>query len=303
MTQVQTKKPFHSGFVTILGRPNVGKSTLMNALVGEKVAIVSPRAQTTRSRIMGIMTKEDAQLVFLDTPGIHTPRTKLGEFMIHAVESSLEDTDALLLMLDATDVRAQDMEILEKYCALKIPKAIVVNKIDLVNADVLAPLLAKLATMKADAFLPISARKKTGLDELLNTLLSWMPEGPKYFPDDMITDQPERVIISEIVREKALRNLREEIPHGVGVEILSIENQGSEKLAVTIHANLYCEKESHKRILIGKQGEMLKRMGEQARGDIEKLLGQRVNLQLWVKIRPDWRNRQEDLKNLGYVQE
>ena len=166
-----------------------------------------------------------------------------------------------------------------------------------------APLLQKLSAYPAKAWLPISARKKTGLEELLKTLLDWMPEGPKYFPDDMVTDQPERVIVAEMVREKALRNLREEIPHGIGVEILSIENQGDEKLAVTIHANVYCEKESHKRILIGKQGEMLRRIGEQARGDIEKLLGQRVNLQLWVKVRPDWRNRQEDLKTLGYTNE
>ncbi len=297
------QKNFHSGFAAILGRPNVGKSTLMNALVGEKVAIVSPRAQTTRSRIMGVMTQEDAQIVFLDTPGIHTPRTRLGEYMIKAVRSALEDVDAVLVMLDASDVRAQDMEIVEKYSHLPVPVAIVVNKIDLVDASVLAPLLQKLSAYPVKAWLPVSARKGSGLDELKETLLSWMPEGPKYFPDDMVTDQPERVIIAEMVREKALRNLRDEVPHGIGVEILSIENQGDEKRAVTIHANVYCEKESHKRILIGKQGEMLRRIGEQARGDIEKLLGQKVNLQLWVKVRPDWRNRQEDLKTLGYTQE
>ncbi len=297
------QKSFHSGFVAILGRPNVGKSTLMNALIGEKVAIVSPRAQTTRSRIMGVLTRPEAQIVFLDTPGIHTPRNRLGEYMIQAVQSALEDVDAVLVMLDASDVRKQDLDIVEKYTKLAVPVAVVINKIDTVDATVLAPLLQKLSAYPAKAWLPISARKKTGLEELLKTLLDWMPEGPKYFPDDMVTDQPERVIVAEMVREKALRNLREEIPHGIGVEILSIENQGDEKLAVTIHANVYCEKESHKRILIGKQGEMLRRIGEQARGDIEKLLGQRVNLQLWVKVRPDWRNRQEDLKTLGYTNE
>ncbi|MDR3085106.1 MAG: GTPase Era [Christensenellaceae bacterium] len=296
----QLNKGFRSGFVAILGRPNVGKSTLMNALIGEKIAIVSPRAQTTRFRIMGVLTKPEMQIVFLDTPGIHTPRNKLGEFMLTAVQSALEDVDALLLMLDASDAHEKDFEILRQYANLPAKKAIVVNKIDLVDGPQLAPLLQKLSEIKADAYLPLSARKGKGLDELLKLLGSWMPEGPKYFPDDMITDQPERVIAAEMIREKALRNLREEIPHGIGVEILAIENQGDERRAVTIHANVYCERDSHKRILIGKQGEMLKRIGEQARADIEKLLGQRVNLQLWVKVRPDWRNSPQDLKTLGY---
>jgi GTP-binding protein Era len=300
MKMEQLNKGFRSGFVAILGRPNVGKSTLMNALIGEKIAIVSPRAQTTRFRIMGVLTKPEMQIVFLDTPGIHTPRNKLGEFMLTAVQSALEDVDALLLMLDASDAHEKDFEILRQYANLPAKKAIVVNKIDLVDGPQLAPLLQKLSEIKADAYLPLSARKGKGLDELLKLLGSWMPEGPKYFPDDMITDQPERVIAAEMIREKALRNLREEIPHGIGVEILAIENQGDERRAVTIHANVYCERDSHKRILIGKQGEMLKRIGEQARADIEKLLGQRVNLQLWVKVRPDWRNSPQDLKTLGY---
>ncbi|MDR2514514.1 MAG: GTPase Era [Christensenellaceae bacterium] len=296
----QSNKGFRSGFVAILGRPNVGKSTLMNALIGEKIAIVSPRAQTTRFRIMGVLTQPQMQIVFLDTPGIHTPRNKLGEFMLSAVQSALEDVDALLLMLDASDAREKDFEILRQYAALPAKKAIVVNKIDLVDGPQLAPLLQKLSEIKADAYIPLSARKGKGLDELMKLLGGWIPEGPKYFPDDMITDQPERVIVAEMVREKALRNLREEIPHGIGVEILAIENQGDERRAVTIHANLYCERESHKRILIGKQADMLKRIGEQARGDIERLLGQKVNLQLWVKVRPDWRNSPLDLKTLGY---
>lgn len=292
---------YRSGFVAILGRPNVGKSTLMNALVGEKVAITSSRAQTTRSRIMGVMTRENLQIVFLDTPGLHAPRNKLGEYMMGAVKDALDGIDAVILMIDATDVRNADLEILEKYGSLPVKRALVVNKIDQVNADTLAPLLERLSAQPMDAFVPVSALKKNGLDRLTAQLASWMPQGPQYFPDDMVTDQPERVIVAEMIREKALRNLRDEIPHGVGVEVLAMENEGDEKRAVTIHANIFCEKESHKGILIGKKGDMLRRIGEQARGDIEKMLGQRVNLQLWVKVRPDWRNRAEDLKTLGYT--
>ena len=292
---------YRSGFVAILGRPNVGKSTLMNALVGEKVAITSSRAQTTRNRIMGVMTRENLQIVFLDTPGLHAPRNKLGEYMMGTVQDALDGIDAVILMLDATDVRNADMEILEKYGSLPVKRALVFNKIDQVNSDTLAPLLERLSTQPMDAFVPISALKKNGLDRLVGQLASWMPQGPQYFPDDMVTDQPERVIVAEMIREKALRNLRDEIPHGIGVEVLAMENEGDEKRAVTIHANIFCEKESHKGILIGKRGDMLRRIGEQARGDIEKMLGQRVNLQLWVKVRPDWRNRAEDLRTLGYT--
>ena len=292
---------YRSGFVAILGRPNVGKSTLMNALVGEKVAITSSRAQTTRNRIMGVMTRENLQIVFLDTPGLHAPRNKLGEYMMGTVQDALDGIDAVILMLDATDVRNADMEILEKYGSLPVKRALVVNKIDQVNSDTLAPLLERLSSQPMDAFVPISALKKNGLDRLVGQLASWMPQGPQYFPDDMVTDQPERVIVAEMIREKALRNLRDEIPHGIGVEVLAMENEGDEKRAVTIHANIFCEKESHKGILIGKRGDMLRRIGEQARGDIEKMLGQRVNLQLWVKVRPDWRNRAEDLRTLAYT--
>ena len=292
---------YRSGFVAILGRPNVGKSTLMNALVGEKVAITSSRAQTTRNRIMGVMTRENLQIVFLDTPGLHAPRNKLGEYMMGTVQDALDGIDAVILMLDATDVRNADMEILEKYGSLPVKRALVVNKIDQVNSDTLAPLLERLSSQPMDAFVPISALKKNGLDRLVGQLASWMPQGPQYFPDDMVTDQPERVIVAEMIREKALRNLRDEIPHGIGVEVLAMENEGDEKRAVTIHANIFCEKESHKGILIGKRGDMLRRIGEQARGDIEKMLGQRVNLQLWIKVRPDWRNRAEDLRTLGYT--
>ena len=230
---------YRSGFVAILGRPNVGKSTLMNALVGEKVAITSSRAQTTRNRIMGVMTRENLQIVFLDTPGLHAPRNKLGEYMMGTVQDALDGIDAVILMLDATDVRNADMEILEKYGSLPVKRALVVNKIDQVNSDTLAPLLERLSSQPMDAFVPISALKKNGLDRLVSQLAFWMPQGPQYFPDDMVTDQPERVIVAEMIREKALRNLRDEIPHGIGVEVLAMENEGDEKRAVTIHANIF----------------------------------------------------------------
>ncbi len=295
------KKQYRSGFVAIIGRPNVGKSTLMNAMVGEKVAITSSRAQTTRNRIMGVMTKENLQIVFLDTPGLHQPRNKLGEYMMGSVKDALDGIDALIMMLDATDVRNVDIEILHKYERLPVKKALVVNKIDQVNGEILAPLLDRLSEEEVDAFIPLSAQKRKGLDSLIDTLTEWMPEGPQYFPEDMITDQPERQMVAEMIREKTLRNLRDEIPHGIGVEVLSMEGEGEENRAITIHANIFCEKESHKGILIGKKGDMLRRIGEQARGDIEKTLGQKVNLQLWVKVKPDWRNSMSDLRTLGYT--
>lgn len=292
------KKPYYSGFVAILGRPNVGKSTLMNHLVGEKVAIVSPRSQTTRNRIMGIMTRPDCQVVFLDTPGLHTPRTKLGESMMKSARDALDGADMLLLMVDGTDVRDTDRKILEQYQDMPIKKALLVNKIDQLTREPLAQLLDTFHDLRVDAIIPISAVKEKGLDRVESTIRQWLPEGPQYFPEDMITDQPERFLVAEMIREKALRNLREEIPHGVGVEILEISGQGGGM--VTIHANIYCEKPSHKGILIGKQGTMLKKIGELARNDIEKMLGERVNLQLWVKVREDWRNRKDDLNTLGY---
>jgi len=291
-------KVTNSGFAAIIGRPNVGKSTLMNALIGEKVAIVSPRSQTTRNRIMGILTGEDYQVVFLDTPGLHTPRNKLGESMIKAAKEAPDGADILLVILDASEVRDADRKIIEEYARLPMRKALVVNKLDTVPHDQLMALMNTLNDAQYDEVIPISALKRKNLDRLADIIRGWLPEGPQYFPEDMITDQPERFLIAEMIREKALRNLREEIPHGVGVEILEISGQGTGM--VTIHANVYCERASHKGILIGKQGAMLRTIGERARADIERLLGERVNLQLWIKVREDWRNRQDDLNTLGY---
>ena len=289
---------FHSGFIAIVGRPNVGKSTLMNAFVGEKVAIVSDKPQTTRNRIMGVATGDEWQMVFLDTPGLHTPRTKLGEYMIKSANDALEGIDALLVMIDGAACGPQDRQIVERMAQMKVPKALVVNKVDLMTPQTLAPLLASLNIDGYDEIIPISARRGDSMDRLKQTLIGFLPEGPKYFPDDMITDQPERLLCAEIIREKALRNLRDEVPHGVGVEMQRIEKL-SDNLT-EIHATIYCERESHKRIIIGKQGTMLGRIGSQAREDIEKLLGTHVSLKLWVKIREDWRNRNDDLRTLGY---
>jgi GTP-binding protein Era len=289
---------FHSGFVAIIGRPNVGKSTLMNAMVGEKVAIVSNRPQTTRNRIMGICTQEDSQIVFLDTPGLHTPRNRLGEYMVKAARDALTGIDALIVMVDATSVGKQDRAVVEDMSGLKVKKALVLNKIDLLPKESLLSLIAEFSQAGYDDIMPISAATGDGLDALKALLVSYLPEGPRYFPPDAITDQPERLICAELIREKALLHLKDEVPHGVGVEMMSIQKV-SEGL-MEIHATIYCERAAHKGIIIGKQGAMLKRIGQEARQDIETLLGMHVHLQLWVKVRENWRNRMDDLRTLGY---
>lgn len=289
---------FHSGFVAIVGRPNVGKSTLMNALVGEKVAIVSNKPQTTRNKILGVAGGEGWQIVFIDTPGLHKPRTKLGEYMVKAASDALEGIDALVVMLAAGEIGPLDRDIVERMAGRKIPKLLAVNKTDAAAREVLAAELASLHVEAYDAVLPISALKGQGLDALRQYLIGWMPQGPKYFPEDMATDQPERMICGELIREKALQNLREEVPHGIGVEMQAM-NKLSDGL-MEIHATIYCERDAHKRIIIGKHGAMLQRIGTAARLDIESLLGIHVSLKLWVKVREDWRNRGDDLKTLGY---
>ena len=292
------EKPFRSGFVTIIGRPNVGKSSMMNAMIGEKISIVSSKPQTTRSRIMGVLSDPLFQIVFLDTPGIHNPRTRLGEYMMNSVRDSMDGTDALLLIMDATHITDHDLSITEELKNKKIPAVLALNKIDLIRPDAVLKATALVSEIGFDDIVPVSAKTGSGLDVLVSCLQKYLPSGPKYFPDDMITDQPERILCSEIIREKALRNLRDEVPHGIGVEILKIETL-SEQLT-EINATIYCERDSHKRIIIGKQGAMLRKIGSEARADIEKLLNTHVNLKLWVKIRTDWRNNISDLKNLGY---
>ncbi len=289
---------FRSGFITIVGRPNVGKSTLMNALVGEKVAIVSNRPQTTRNRIMGVMTREDWQMVFLDTPGIHHPRTRLGEYMMQSVKDAMDGMDGVLVLVDATQVGEQDRAIVKEMSEKKVPKLLALNKIDLLPREKLLTLMASFADLAYDAIVPISAKTGDGLEDLTAALVKVLPEGPKYFPDDMMTDQPERQICAEMIREKALLHLRDEVPHGIGVEMMAMNKESDDFME--IHATIYCERDAHKGIIIGKHGAMLQTIGSEARADIEQLLGMHVNLKLWVKVRPDWRNRMDDLKTLGY---
>ena len=291
---------FHSGFIAIIGRPNVGKSTLMNAMVGEKVAIVSNRPQTTRNRIMGICTdtERNSQIVFLDTPGLHTPRTRLGEYMMQTAKDALTGIDALIVMVDATSVGKQDRTVVADMSQHKVKKVLVLNKIDLLKPEDLLSLIASFSDAGYDDIIPVSARSGDGLKQLKDLLISYLPEGPQYFPSDAITDQPERIICAELIREKALYHLKEEVPHGIGVEMMSLRKL-SDKL-VEIHATIYCERPAHKGIIIGKQGSMLKLIGQEARKDIETLLGNHVHLQLWVKVRENWRNRMDDLRTLGY---
>ena len=293
-----SEKKFRSGFVTIVGRPNVGKSTLMNALVGEKVAIVSNRPQTTRNRIMGVMTREDWQMVFLDTPGIHTPRTKLGSYMMQSVREAMDGMDGMMVLVDATQVGEHDRSIVAEMAARKVPKVLLLNKIDLIPPEKLLGLIASFADSGYDAIIPISAKTGDGLEELTAAMVEKLPEGPKYFPDDMMTDQPERLICAEMIREKALLHLRDEVPHGIGVEMMAMNKESDDFME--IHATIYCERDAHKGIIIGKRGSMLQLIGSEARRDIEALLGLHVNLKLWVKVRPDWRNRMDDLRTLGY---
>ena len=292
------KKAFHSGFVTIVGRPNVGKSTLMNALIGEKIAIVSSRPQTTRNRIMGVMTGDAWQVVFLDTPGIHTPRNRLGQYMMQTVKDAMDGMDTLLVMVDASAVGEQDRQIAADMAARKVPRVLVLNKIDLVRPESLLALMASFGEMGYASIVPVSAKTGAGLEDLKTTLVGLLPPGPKYFPDDMVTDQPERLICAEIIREKALTHLRDEVPHGIGVEMMAMQRPREDLM--DIHATIYCEREAHKGIIIGKHGSMLQLIGTEARADIERLLGVHVNLQLWVKVRSDWRNRPADLRDLGY---
>ena len=294
----KNQKRFLSGFAAIVGRPNVGKSTMMNAMVGEKVAIVSSKPQTTRNRIMGVASNPDWQIVFLDTPGLHKPRTRLGEYMVKSVEDAMEGIDVLLVLVDVSEIGPQDRAIVTEMASRRVKKILVLNKTDLVDEARLMAAIASFSDAGYDAIIPLSARSGKGMDELRRVIVSYLPEGPKYFPDDMMTDQPERLICAEIIREKALLHLRDEVPHGIGVEMMAI-NKLSDSLT-EIHATIYCERASHKGIIIGKQGAMLRTIGAESRRDIESLLGTKVNLQLWVKVREDWRNRMDDLRTLGY---
>ncbi len=289
---------FHSGFAAIIGRPNVGKSTLLNRFTGLKVSIVSAKPQTTRTRVQGVMNRPDTQIVFVDTPGIHQPRTRLGEYMDKSISEALKDIDALLYVVDTSHITEKDYELAEAYSKVNCPKYLILNKIDLVPADTLLPAIERFRALSYDDFFPVSAESGEGIDELETALIKAMPEGPMYYPEDMPTDQPEQFICAELIREKALRHLRDEVPHGIGVEILRYEKNGNLRV---IDATMYCEKASHKSIIIGKGGQTLKEIGSEARRDMEKLTGEKIHLQIWVKVRPGWRDNADDLKTLGYT--
>ena len=294
-------KKFHSGFVALIGRPNVGKSTLMNCLIGEKIAITSHKPQTTRNKITSILTKDDFQCVFLDTPGIHKPKSKLGEYMMRSAETTFNEVDLVLMLIEpTTEVQTMDEYVLERIKNVKTPVVLVINKIDTVEREALLEVISVYS--KAYPFaevVPISAMKDRNTGELLEVIRKYLPEGPQYFPADMVTDQPERQIASEIIREKALYLLQDEVPHGIAVEIMSMKKR-PDKDIVDVQATIYCERDSHKGIIIGKQGAMLKRIGSTARYDMQRLLGSPIYLQLWVKVKKDWRDSDFLLKNFGY---
>lgn len=293
---------FKSGFVSIVGRPNVGKSTLLNSITGEKIAIMSEKPQTTRNTIKAVVTGDNCQLVFIDTPGIHKPKTKLGDYMVNIAVESLSEVDAVLFLVEANAAKPGpgDLYIIDQLKNVKSSVFLIINKIDLVDKAQLLPLIdAYKDLMNFEAIIPISALMDGKQDLLISEVLKVMPEGPKYFPDDMLTDQPEKLIAAELIREKILQLVSDEVPHGVGVEVISFK-QREDKNIINIQANIYCEKDTHKGILIGKGGKMLKKIGSLSRIEIENLLGTQVFLELWVKVKPDWRNDEQMLKVLGY---
>ena len=293
-------KPFKSGFVAIVGRPNVGKSTFMNYVLGQKIAIMSDKAQTTRNKIQGVYTKDDAQIVFLDTPGIHKPKHELGEFMVKSAYSALKEVDAVLFMVNVSEKRGPgDDFIIEKLKGIKTPIFLVLNKIDLVIPEVL---LERVESYKdaldfAGVF-PISVLQGNNVNELMEGLINALPEGPQYYPADQITDHPEYFVVSELIREKILQLTQEEIPHSVAVTVDKMQKDEFDK--VHVYANIIVERKSQKGIIIGKGGRLLKEIGTRARRDIQQLLGNKVYLELWVKVEKDWRKRKSNLQEYGY---
>ncbi|HAN09469.1 MAG TPA: GTPase Era [Clostridiales bacterium] len=290
---------FKSGFITIIGRPNVGKSTLMNYVVGEKISIISNKPQTTRNKITAVHTTDECQMIFIDTPGIHKPKNKLGEYMMQAVNSNLNEVDVVLFLIDAGDDRDRE-EMIAHIKGIQSTVILVINKIDTVKKEELLSLIYKYKELYPfKEVVPISAIKGENVDALLDVIKNYLEEGPKYFPDDMLTDQPERQIISEIIREKALQLLDKEIPHGIAIGIEKMKKRDNKDL-IDISATIYCEKKSHKAIIIGKDGIMLKKIGMYARQDMERILGSKIYLELWIKIKDNWRENEFLLKNFGY---
>lgn len=294
------KSGFKSGFVAVIGRPNVGKSTLVNSLIGQKVAIMSDKPQTTRNKILCVLSNEDAQILFIDTPGIHKPKHKLGEYMVRTAEATLKEVDVILFVVDATEKKGPgEAYILERLSQVSTPVILVVNKIDTLSKQALLPVIDQY-TGERDfaAVVPVSALEKTNLTVLVEEIKRHLEPGPQYYPEDMITDQPERLVIAEMIREKVLHHTREEIPHAIAVDIEEITTRPNDDLYV--RAVIYVERDSQKGIVIGAGGQLLKEIGRQARGDIQNLLGSKIYLDLWVKVKKDWRNREGILRSFGY---
>jgi GTP-binding protein Era len=291
---------FHSGFVAIVGRPNVGKSTLINEMIGQKIAIMSDKPQTTRNKIHGVYTTDKSQIVFLDTPGIHKPLSKLGDYMVKSAVGTLGEVDAALFLIDASEgLGGGDRFIIEQLKKVKTPVFLVMNKIDKIHPEALLPLIAQYKELhEFDEVVPISALQGNNIDTLLDVLSRYLPEGPQYYPADQVTDHPEQFVCAELIREKILHQTREEVPHSIAVAIEDMRVQ--ENGVVYIGAVIFVERDSQKGIVIGKQGALLKEVGKLARRDIELLLGSRVFLELWVKVKKDWRNQERMLKDLGF---
>lgn len=291
-----------SAFIAIVGRPNVGKSSILNKMMGQKVAIVSSKPQTTRTRIMGVLTENETQLVFIDTPGIHKPRTELGKYMVRSVNESVSGVDACLLVTEACrDITDTELKLIEKFKALDIPAILAINKIDTIKekSDLMLQIARYSDKFDFEAIVPVSAQTGNGIDKLKNELKKLAQEGGHLFDDDTLTDQPERVLAGEMVREKMLRLLDKEIPHGTAVVVERMKSREGKNI-VDIDATIYCERSSHKGIIIGKQGAMLKKIGTYARQDMEAFFDCKINLTLWVKVKEDWRNRDSLLRSFGY---
>lgn len=300
---MQNFNGYKSGFVSILGRPNVGKSTLLNEIIGQKITIMSDKAQTTRNKIQGIHTTDEEQMVFIDTPGIHKPRHQLGEFMVEAATSTIGEVDVVLFMINVKEEMGPgDKFIMEKLSKIDIPVFLVLNQIDLIHPNQLLPIIEKYQKeMEFKEIIPISAREGNNVDRLLQVISSYLPEGPQFYPEDQVSDHPEYFIISELVREKVLELTREEVPHSVAVVTEKIYRNEDGKVQVEAVINI--ERKSQKGIIIGKSGKMLKEIGVRARKDIERLLGDKIYLELWVRVQKDWRDRQQSLNDFGYKEE
>lgn len=291
-----------SAFIAIVGRPNVGKSSILNKMLGQKIAIVSSKPQTTRTRIMGVLTEAETQLVFIDTPGIHKPRTELGKYMVKSVNESVSGVDACLLVTEACkDITDTELKLIEKFKAMDVPAILAINKIDTVKekSDLMLQIARYSEKFDFDAIVPVSAQTGNGIEQLKEELKKWAQEGGHLFDEDTLTDQPERVLAGEMVREKMLRLLDKEIPHGTAVVVERMKTR-DDKNIIDIDATIYCERDSHKGIIIGKQGAMLKKIGTYARQDMEAFFDCKINLTLWVKVKEDWRNRQGLLRSFGF---